>query len=66
MTKNLQKCKSCNEYGIANSDSKCRFCGGQLISPKPPKFSLVDKYGKYRISYFKEKFRPNNEKVENG
>jgi len=43
-------------YGLANEESKCRFCGGQLINPKPPKFSLNDKYGKYRIPYFKEEF----------
>ena len=24
------------------------------ILPKPPKFSLTDKYGKYRLQYFKE------------
>ena len=43
-------------YGLANEESKCRFCGGQLINPKPPKFSLQDKYGEYRLQYFKEEF----------
>jgi H/ACA ribonucleoprotein complex subunit 3 len=56
MTKYLQKCQECKRYGLANEESKCRFCGGQLINPKPPKFSLNDKYGKYRIPYFKEEF----------
>ncbi|TFG02578.1 MAG: ribosome biogenesis protein [Promethearchaeota archaeon] len=56
MTKYLQKCKSCGRYGLANPKSKCRFCGGQLINPKPPKFSLQDKYGEYRLQYFKEEF----------
>ena len=54
--KHLQKCKNCNEYGLSNPQSKCRLCGGQLINPKPPKFSLIDKFGKYRLQYFKEEF----------
>ena len=56
MTKYLQKCKECNQYGLLNDTSKCRSCGGQLLNPKPPKFSLIDKYGKYRMKYFKEEF----------
>ena len=56
MTKYLQKCKECKKYGIANTDSKCRDCGGQLVNPRPPKFSLLDKYAKYRLVYFKEGF----------
>ena len=56
MTKYLQKCSGCNKYGLANPNSKCRFCGGQLVNPKPPKFSLIDKYAKYRLKYFKEEF----------
>jgi H/ACA ribonucleoprotein complex subunit 3 len=57
MTKYLQKCKECKEYGITNPDNKCRYCGGQLINVHPPKFSLIDKYGKYRLQYFKEEFK---------
>ena len=56
MTKYLQKCKECNKYGLANIESKCIHCGGQLINVTPPKFSLTDKYAKYRIKYFKEEF----------
>ena len=56
MVKYLQKCGSCKRYGLANPKSKCRYCGGQLINPKPAKFSLLDKYGKYRLRYFKEVF----------
>lgn len=62
MTKYLQKCKECDEYGIANPDSKCKHCGGQLINPKPAKFSLIDKYGDYRLIYFKEEFKKKFEK----
>jgi len=57
MTKYLLKCKSCNKYGLFNPESKCKLCGGQLINPRPPKFSLIDKYGKYRIQYFREEFK---------
>ena len=53
MTKYLQKCKVCNKYGITNPDSKCLHCGGQLVNPRPPKLSLMDKYGKYRLEYIK-------------
>ena len=56
MTKYLQKCQECNRYCLQNPKSKCRYCGGQLINPKPPKFSLLDKYAKYRLKYFKEEF----------
>ncbi|MFX1338067.1 MAG: nucleolar RNA-binding Nop10p family protein [Promethearchaeota archaeon] len=56
MTKHLLKCKNCNRYGLENPKSKCQYCGGLLINPKPPKFSLIDKYGKYRLKYFKEEF----------
>lgn len=56
MTKYLQKCMNCNQYGLANPESKCRHCGGQLLNVNPPKFSLVDKYAQYRLAYFKEKF----------
>ncbi len=47
---------NCNQYGLANPESKCRHCGGQLLNVNPPKFSLVDKYAQYRLAYFKEKF----------
>lgn len=56
MTKYLQKCKECKRYGLTNPESKCKSCGGQLINPKPPRFSPIDKYAKYRLKYFKEEF----------
>jgi len=56
VTKYLQKCKECNQYGLANPNSQCRHCGGQLINVKPPKFSLTDKFAKYRMKYFREEF----------
>jgi H/ACA ribonucleoprotein complex subunit 3 len=57
MTKYLQKCKECNKYSLQNPESKCKYCGGELINPHPPKFSPIDKYAKYRIEYFKEEFK---------
>lgn len=63
MTKYLLKCKECNQYGLLNPESKCKHCGGQLVSPKPPKYSTTDKYAKYRIQYFKEEFKKKFEKI---
>ncbi len=65
MTKLLFKCIDCEEYSLPNDDMKCIICGGVLKNPKPPKFSLMDKFGKYRKNYFKEEFnkrfnRPSN------
>jgi H/ACA ribonucleoprotein complex subunit 3 len=57
MTKYLLKCKECGRYGLYNPDLKCLKCGGSLINPNPPKFSPIDKYGKYRKEYFKEEFK---------
>ena len=57
MTKYLQKCSGCSRYGLANPKAKCRYCGGQLVNPKPPKYSPIDKYGEYRLKYFKEEFK---------
>lgn len=57
MTKYLQKCKECGKYGLKNTKSKCKYCGGTLINPFPPRYSPVDKYSEYRIIYFKEEFK---------
>jgi len=57
MVKYLLKCEDCHKYGLYNPKLNCSKCGGKLINPKPPKFSPVDKYGKYRRDYFKEDFK---------
>lgn len=59
MVKYLLKCKECNQYGLnkLENNPKCLNCGGQLLNPKPPKYSPIDKYGKYRREYFKEDFK---------
>ena len=54
--KYLLKCSECEKYGLPNPKSKCSVCGGNLVNPRPPKFSLIDKYAKYRLEYFKEEF----------
>ena len=57
MTKYLQKCSKCGEYGLTNAKSVCKNCGGTLVNPFPPKYSPIDKYSNYRIIYFKEEFK---------
>lgn len=45
MTERIKKCENCGRYGLGK---KCEKCGERLINPEPPKFSIEDKYGKYR------------------
>ncbi|MHA1377231.1 MAG: RNA-protein complex protein Nop10 [Candidatus Helarchaeota archaeon] len=46
MGKLLRKCSFCKRYTI--SKLECPKCGGKTINPHPAKFSIQDKYGKYR------------------
>lgn len=57
MTKYLQKCSKCGEYGLTNAKSVCKHCGGTLVNIFPPKYSPIDKYANYRLVYFKEEFK---------
>ena len=41
----LRRCQSCNQYTLQDT---CK-CGGKAISPHPAKFSLDDKYRRYKI-----------------
>ncbi|GAA5819540.1 MAG: RNA-protein complex protein Nop10 [Methanobrevibacter sp. CfCl-M3] len=41
----MMKCKSCSIYTMK---SKCPSCSGDLNVVYPPKYSIDDKYGKYR------------------
>ncbi|MGC8816649.1 MAG: RNA-protein complex protein Nop10 [Candidatus Hadarchaeum sp.] len=41
----MKKCKSCGIYTLKDI---CPSCGGQTVSPHPPRFSPQDPYGKYR------------------
>jgi len=42
----LRKCRECSAYTL--SQTACPKCGGDIYIPAPPKFSLEDKYAKYR------------------
>jgi H/ACA ribonucleoprotein complex subunit 3 len=46
----LRKCEICKTYTL---DEKCTNCDSRTLDPHPPKFSLEDKYIRYRI---KEKY----------
>lgn len=45
MSKEILYCKTCNIYTL---EKKCSKCNALTISPKPGKYSPIDKYGKYR------------------
>ncbi|TLX69201.1 MAG: ribosome biogenesis protein [Thaumarchaeota archaeon] len=42
----LKKCSSCKIYTLSNL---CTNCNNPTFDPHPPKFSLEDKYIRYRI-----------------
>ncbi|MEZ0289910.1 MAG: RNA-protein complex protein Nop10 [Sulfolobales archaeon] len=42
----IRKCPKCNIYTL---HEKCPRCGAETISPHPPKFTLDDKYVRYRV-----------------
>ncbi|MHA1650923.1 MAG: RNA-protein complex protein Nop10 [Candidatus Helarchaeota archaeon] len=46
MGKILRKCVACGRYTMIHLE--CPECGGKTVNPHPAKFSLTDKYGKYR------------------
>jgi len=52
--KTLLKCGKCGNYNLKGI---CE-CGGNAITPKPAKYNVEDKYGKYRrkakAEYFKK------------
>jgi len=47
MTHHLLKCPACGSYSL---HEQCE-CGGQRVTPKPPKWSPEDKYAAYRRKY---------------
>lgn len=51
MKMKMHKCPVCNIYTLEDS---CPKCGGGLKVIYPPKFSVEDKYGKYRRQLKKE------------
>jgi len=51
MKMKMKKCPVCNIYTLK---AQCPNCGGELKVIYPPKFSVEDKYGKYRRQLKKE------------
>lgn len=43
----MMKCSKCGRYTLRKD--KCPYCGGPLVMPHPPKFSLDDKMWMYRL-----------------
>ena len=41
----IRKCINCGAYTLQEI---CPYCGNKTKIPHPPRFSPVDKYGKYR------------------
>jgi H/ACA ribonucleoprotein complex subunit 3 len=42
----LRKCGHCKIYTL---DEKCTHCNNPTLDPHPPKFSMDDKYVRYRV-----------------
>ncbi len=57
MVEKLLFCSGCKKYTL---EEKCPSCQAETHMPKPPKFSLNDKYGSYRREVKKKKL------IENG
>ena len=51
MSKEILYCQNCKSYTLSEM---CKICSNKTESPKPAKFSPLDKYGKYRRLYKKE------------
>jgi H/ACA ribonucleoprotein complex subunit 3 len=43
----MRRCINCSEYTLKTD--LCPKCGGTVKIPNPPKFSLDDRYRKYRL-----------------
>ncbi|MEM2094221.1 MAG: RNA-protein complex protein Nop10 [Candidatus Bathyarchaeia archaeon] len=44
----LHRCVVCGKYTL--NTEKCPYCGGQVKTPQPAKFSPDDRYAKYRYA----------------
>ena len=51
MSKEILYCDDCKKYSLKEI---CSVCDKKTRTPKPAKFSPLDKYGKYRRLYKKE------------
>jgi len=48
MKKEILKCPKCNTYTL---EKHCSKCNTKTLTPKPAKYTIEDKYGKYRRKY---------------
>jgi H/ACA ribonucleoprotein complex subunit 3 len=53
MPNHMMRCQNCQQYTM--SIDNCPRCGGPLENVFPPKFSMEDKYQKYRQDFFQQK-----------
>ncbi|MDI6806899.1 MAG: RNA-protein complex protein Nop10 [Candidatus Aenigmarchaeota archaeon] len=49
----LRKCPECKRYTLKEV---CRSCESATITPAPPKFSPVDKFGRWRRKLIKKEY----------
>ena len=54
MGKFLRKCNICGRYTMNTDICPEKNCNGKPIPVNPPRFSIQDKYGKYRRKFKKE------------
>ncbi|MHA2270615.1 MAG: nucleolar RNA-binding Nop10p family protein [Candidatus Hodarchaeales archaeon] len=52
MPRRLRKCVSCGQYSLAKS---CRICGNTTRIAHPPRFSIQDKYARFRRALRRQK-----------
>ncbi len=43
----MMKCTKCGKYTLRKD--KCPYCGGQLTTPHPPRYSPDDRMWRYRL-----------------
>lgn len=57
MTKSIFYCNHCERYTLETQ--RCPKCGGEVVSPQPPRFSLEKerKYSKYRRDLMKQQIK---------
>ena len=53
----ILKCIKCKKYTFKQ---KCDKCGEKTVQPKPPKFSLTDKYAEYKRKVKKKELEEKN------
>ncbi|MFW9915229.1 MAG: H/ACA ribonucleoprotein complex subunit NOP10 [Candidatus Thorarchaeota archaeon] len=52
LPRRLRKCVSCGQYSLAKL---CRICGNTTRIAHPPRFSIQDKYARFRRALRKQK-----------